>query len=156
MSLKRAHTGEAKPIDVDRLELTHRAEQRSDSENDYFTLNYGKPEPKFRDFGAKEEVKKLQRNPSLDLKMYQAWQTVVLRKTRQKPLLTKRQWLSALQKNSVKHLGFAEGSIADEEFAKLSYRPDEYMRSSIKDKYKNVFKLKYQYKYYNTHTGSSS
>jgi hypothetical protein len=157
MSLDRTHTGEAKPIDIDTLELTHKAEQRSDSENDYFTLNYGKPkpQPKLKDFGAKEEVKKPQRNPNLDLKMYQAWQTVVLRKTRQKPLLTERQWLSALQKNSVKHLGFAEGSIAAKEFAKLAYRPDDYMKSSVKDKYKNVFKLKYQYKYYDTHTGSS-
>ncbi|EKO3967527.1 hypothetical protein EI372_22970 [Vibrio fluvialis] len=155
MSLDRTHTGETKPIDVNTLELTHRAEQQSDSENDYFTLNYDKPKPKSRDFGAKEEVKKPQRNPSLDLKMYQAWQTVVLRKTRKKPLLSERQWLSALQHNSVKHLGFDEGSIAAKEFAKLAYRPDEYMKSSVKDKYKNVFKLKYQYKYYDTHTGSS-
>ncbi|WP_119565116.1 hypothetical protein [Vibrio cholerae] len=82
--------------------------------------------------------------------MYQAWQAVVLRKTRKKPLLTERQWLSALQHNSVKHLGFAEGSIAAKEFAKLTYKPDDYMKSSVKDKYKNVFKLKYQYKYYDT------
>ncbi|MDE1347559.1 relaxase/mobilization nuclease domain-containing protein [Vibrio aestuarianus] len=157
MSLDRTHTGEAKPIDdLDTLELTHRAEQKSDSENDYFTLNYGKPKPKSRDFGAKPEVKKPQRNPNLDLKMYQAWQTVVLRKSRIKPKLTERQWISALQQNSVKHLGFNEGSIAAREFAKLVFKPDEYMKSSITDKYKNVFKLKYQYKYYDTHTGSSS
>ncbi|EPR6688636.1 relaxase/mobilization nuclease domain-containing protein [Vibrio cholerae] len=158
MSIDRTHTGEAKPIDVDTLELTHRAEQKSDSDNHYFTLNYDKPkpQPKVKDFGAKQEVKKPQRNPSLDLKMYQAWQAVVLRKTRKKPLLTERQWLSALQHNSVKHLGFAEGSIAAKEFAKLTYKPDDYMKSSVKDKYKNVFTLKYQYKYYDTHTGSSS
>ncbi|MDE1245998.1 hypothetical protein L9X47_08790 [Vibrio aestuarianus] len=157
MSLDRTHTGEAKPIDVDTLELTHKAEQRSDSENDHFNLNYDKPkpQPKVKDFGAKQEVKKPQRNPSLDLKMYQAWQTVVLRKTRKKPLLTERQWLSALQHNSVKHLGFDESSIAAKEFAKLTFKPDDYMKSSVKDKYKNVFKLKYQYKYYDTHTGSS-
>lgn len=155
MSLDRTHTGEAKPIDFDGLDLTHRAERRSDSENDYFTLNYDKPKPKSRDFGSKEVVKPPVRNPSLDLKMYQAWQAVVLRKTRQKPLLTERQWLSALQHNSVKHLGFTEGSIAAKEFAKLTYKPDDYMKSSVKDKYKNVFKLKYQYKYYDTHTGSS-
>ncbi|WP_420911031.1 relaxase/mobilization nuclease domain-containing protein [Vibrio aestuarianus] len=157
MSLDRVHTGEEKTIEKVVLELTQRPEQKTDSENDYFTLNYDKPkpQPKLKDFGAKEEVKKPQRNPNLDLKMYQAWQTVVLRKTRQKPLLTERQWLSALQKNSVKHLGFAEGSIAAKEFAKLAYRPDDYMKSSVKDKYKNVFKLKYQYKYYDTHTGSS-
>ncbi len=87
--------------------------------------------------------------------MYQAWQTVVLRKTRKKPQLTERQWISALQHNSVKHLGFNEGSIAAKEFAKLAYRPDEYMKSSVKDKYKNVFKLKYQYKYYDTHADKS-
>ncbi len=157
MSIDRTHTGEAKPIDdIDTLELTHRTEQKSDSESDYFTLNYGKPKPKSRDFGAKEEVKKPQRNPSLDLKMYQAWQAVVLRKTRKKPLLTERQWLSALQHNSVKHLGFDESSIAAREFAKLIFKPDDYMKSSVKDKYKNVFKLKYQYKYYDTNTGSSS
>lgn len=148
MSLDRTHTGEAKPIDFDGLDLTHRAERRSDSENDYFTLNYDKPKPKSRDFGSKEVVKPPVRNPSLDLKMYQAWQTVVLRKTRKKPLLTERQWISALQQNSVKHLGFTEGSIAAKEFAKLTYKPDEYMKSSVKDKYKNVFRLKYQYKYY--------
>lgn len=155
MSLDRTHTGETKPIDFDGLDLTHRAERRSDSENDYFTLNYDKPKPKSRDFGSKEVVKPPVRNPSLDLKMYQAWQTVVLRKTRKKPLLTERQWISALQQNSVKHLGFTEGSIAAKEFAKLTYKPDDYMKSSVKDKYKNVFKLKYQYKYYDTHTGSS-
>ncbi|MBY8029909.1 hypothetical protein KW464_11650 [Vibrio fluvialis] len=156
MSLDRTHTGEAKPIgDIDTLELTHRPEQKSDSENDYFTLNHDKPKPKSRDFSAKPEVKQPVRNPSLDLKMYQAWQTVVLRKTRKKPLLTERQWLSALQHNSVKHLGFDESSIAAKEFAKLTYKPDDYMKSSVKDKYKNVFKLKYQYKYYDTHTGSS-
>ncbi|EKO3686932.1 hypothetical protein P0F07_001729 [Vibrio metschnikovii] len=148
MSLDRTHTGEAKLIDFDGLDLTHRAERRSDSENDYFTLNYDKPKPKSRDFGSKEVVKPPVRNPSLDLKMYQAWQTVVLRKTRKKPLLTERQWISALQQNSVKHLGFTEGSIAAKEFAKLTYKPDEYMKSSVKDKYKNVFRLKYQYKYY--------
>ncbi|EPO3102862.1 relaxase/mobilization nuclease domain-containing protein [Vibrio cholerae] len=158
MSLDRAHTGEEKNIEKVVLELTQRPEQKPDSENDYFTLNYDKPkpQPKVKDFGAKQEVKKPQRNPSLDLKMYQAWQAVVLRKTRKKPLLTERQWLSALQHNSVKHLGFAEGSIAAKEFAKLTYKPDDYMKSSVKDKYKNVFKLKYQYKYYDTHTGSSS
>ncbi|EKO3892293.1 hypothetical protein P0F32_003490 [Vibrio metschnikovii] len=158
MSLDRAHTGEEKNIEKVVLELTQRSEQKPDSENDYFTLNYDKPkpQPKVKDFGAKQEVKKPQRNPSLDLKMYQAWQAVVLRKTRKKPLLTERQWLSALQHNSVKHLGFAEGSIAAKEFAKLTYKPDDYMKSSVKDKYKNVFKLKYQYKYYDTHTGSSS
>lgn len=158
MSLDRAHTGEEKNIEKVVLELTQRPEQNPDSENDYFTLNYDKPkpQPKVKDFGAKQEVKKPQRNPSLDLKMYQAWQAVVLRKTRKKPLLTERQWLSALQHNSVKHLGFAEGSIAAKEFAKLTYKPDDYMKSSVKDKYKNVFKLKYQYKYYDTHTGSSS
>lgn len=157
MSLDRAHTGEEKNIEKVVLELTQRPEQKPDSENDYFTLNYDKPkpQPKVKDFGAKQEVKKPQRNPSLDLKMYQAWQAVVLRKTRKKPLLTERQWLSALQHNSVKHLGFAEGSIAAKEFAKLTYKPDDYMKSSVKDKYKNVFKLKYQYKYYDTHTGSS-
>lgn len=156
MSLDRAHTGEEKNIEKVVLELTQRPEQKPDSENDYFTLNYDKPkpQPKVKDFGAKQEVKKPQRNPSLDLKMYQAWQAVVLRKTRKKPLLTERQWLSALQHNSVKHLGFAEGSIAAKEFAKLTYKPDDYMKSSVKDKYKNVFKLKYQYKYYDTHTGS--
>ncbi|EOX3381012.1 hypothetical protein ACPFUC_003511 [Vibrio cholerae] len=158
MSLDRAHTGEEKNIEKVVLELTQRPEQKPDLENDYFTLNYDKPkpQPKVKDFGAKQEVKKPQRNPSLDLKMYQAWQAIVLRKTRKKPLLTERQWLSALQHNSVKHLGFDEGSIAAKEFAKLAYRPDEYMKSSVKDKYKNVFKLKYQYKYYDTHTGSSS
>ncbi|MGC9553192.1 relaxase/mobilization nuclease domain-containing protein [Vibrio metoecus] len=158
MSIDRAQTGEEKTIEKVVLELTQRPEQEPDSENDYFTLNDGKPkpQPKVKDFGAKPEVKKPQRNPSLDLKMYQAWQTVVLRKTRKKPLLTERQWLNALQKNSVKHLGFAEGSIAAKEFAKLAYRPDDYMKSSVKDKYKNVFKLKYQYKYYDAHTGSSS
>lgn len=88
--------------------------------------------------------------------MYQAWQAVVLRKTRKKPLLTERQWLSALQHNSVKHLGFDESSIAAREFAKLTFKPDDHMKSSVKDKYKNVFKLKYQYKYYDTNTGSSS
>ncbi|EKO3660954.1 hypothetical protein M3929_000177 [Vibrio metschnikovii] len=156
MSLDRAHTGEEKNIEKVVLELTQRPEQKPDLENDYFTLNYDKPkpQPKVKDFGAKQEVKKPQRNPSLDLKMYQAWQAVVLRKTRKKPLLTERQWLSALQHNSVKHLGFAEGSIAAKEFAKLTYKPDDYMKSSVKDKYKNVFKLKYQYKYYDTHTGS--
>ncbi|MDE1254596.1 hypothetical protein L9W76_15715 [Vibrio aestuarianus] len=84
MSIDRTHTGEAKPIDVDTLELTHRAEQKSDSDNNYFTLNYDKPkpQPKVKDFGAKQEVKKAQRNPNLDLRMYQAWQAVVLRKTR--------------------------------------------------------------------------
>ncbi len=158
MSLDRVHTGEEKTIEKVVLELTQRPKQKTDSEHNYFTLNYDKPkpQPKLKDFGAKEEVKKPQRNPNLDLKMYQAWQTVVFRKTRQKPLLTERQWLSALQKNSVKHLGFAEGSIAAKEFAKLAYRPDDYMKSSVKDKYKNVFKLKYQYKYYDAHTGSSS
>ncbi|MGY5673807.1 relaxase/mobilization nuclease domain-containing protein [Vibrio cincinnatiensis] len=158
MSLDRAHTGEEKNIEKVVLELTQRPEQKPDLENDYFTLNYDKPkpQPKVKDFGAKQEVKKPQRNPSLDLKMYQAWQAVVLRKTRKKPLLTERQWLSALQHNSVKHLGFAEGSIAAKEFAKLTYKPDDYMKSSVKDKYKNVFKLKYQYKYYDTHTGSFS
>ncbi|EJG2257333.1 TPA: hypothetical protein ACMDU7_000539 [Vibrio parahaemolyticus] len=157
MSLDRAQTGEEKTIDNVVWELTQRPEQKSDSENDYFTLNDGKsePQPKIKDFGAKPEVKKPQRNPSLDLKMYQAWQTVVLRKTRKKPLLTEREWISALQKNSVKHLGFADGSIAAREFAKLVLKPDDYMKSSVKDKYKNVFKLKYQYKYYDTHTGSS-
>lgn len=157
MSLDRAHTGEEKNIEKVVLELTQRPEQKPDSENDYFTLNYDKPkpQPKVKDFGAKQEVKKAQRNPNLDLRMYQAWQAVVLRKTRKKPLLTERQWLSALQHNSVKHLGFAEGSIAAKEFAKLTYKPDDYMKSSVKDKYKNVFKLKYQYKYYDTHTGSS-
>ncbi|EOX1546312.1 hypothetical protein ACPD0M_000224 [Vibrio cholerae] len=157
MSLDRAHTGEEKNIEKVVLELTQRPEQKPDSENDYFTLNYDKPkpQPKVKDFGAKQEVKKAQRNPNLDLRMYQAWQAVVLRKTRKKPLLTERQWLSALQHNSVKHLGFDEGSIAAKEFAKLTYKPDDYMKSSVKDKYKNVFKLKYQYKYYDTHTGSS-
>ncbi len=157
MSLDRVHTGEEKTIEKVVLELTQRPEQKPDSENNYFTLNYDKPkpQPKVKNFGAKQEVKKPQRNPSLDLNMYQAWQTVVLRKTRKKPLLTERQWLSALQHNSVKHLGFDEGSIAAKEFAKLAYRPDDYMKSSVKDKYKNVFKLKYQYKYYDTHTGSS-
>ncbi|KQA24479.1 hypothetical protein AAY55_02795 [Vibrio metoecus] len=136
MSIDRAQTGEEKTIEKVVLELTQRPEQEPDSENDYFTLNDGKPkpQPKVKDFGAKPEVKKPQRNPSLDLKMYQAWQTVVLRKTRKKPLLTERQWLNALQKNSVKHLGFAEGSIAAKEFAKLAYRPDDYMKSSVKDK----------------------
>lgn len=156
MSLDRAHTGEEKNIEKVVLELTQRSEQKPDSEKDYFTLNYDKPkpQPKVKDFGAKQEVKKPQRNPSLDLKMYQAWQAVVLRKTRKKPLLTERQWLSALQHNSVKHLGFAEGSIAAKEFAKLTYKPDDYMKSSVKDKYKNVFKLKYQYKYYDTYSAT--
>lgn len=157
MSLDRANTGEEKTIEKVMLKLTQRPEQKSDSENDYFNLNYDKPKqkPKSRDFAAKQEVKKPQRNSSLDLEMYQAWQTVVLHKTRKKPLLTERQWISALQQNSVKHLGFTEGSIAAKEFAKLTYRPDEYMKSSVKDKYKNVFKLKYQYKYYDTHSGYS-
>lgn len=158
MSLDRAHTGAEKTIEKVVLELTQRPEQNADSENDYFTLNYDKPkpQPKVKDFGAKQEVKKPQLNPSLDLRMYQAWQTVVLRKTRKKPILTERQWLSALQHNSVKHLGFDESSIAAKEFAKLTFKPDDYMKSSVKDKYKNVFKLKYQYKYYDTNTGSSS
>ncbi|WP_119565118.1 relaxase/mobilization nuclease domain-containing protein [Vibrio cholerae] len=57
MSLDRAHTGEEKNIEKVVLELTQRSEQKPDSENDYFTLNYDKPKPLIRTSSFGHRVK---------------------------------------------------------------------------------------------------